>query len=301
VLLGVLMVACGAPRPDDHAGAAPEPADSPLVVFTVNYPLEYFAKRIAGDRAQVEFPAPPEVDPAFWSPDASIVSDYQRADLILRNGAGYAGWIDRVTLPASKLVDTSAGFRDDLIEVSDSVVHAHGPEGDHSHGQKAFTTWLDPTLAVEHARAIRDAMVMLKPEHELEFEERFQELRGDLEELDATLQRNLAAGAGLPVLASHPVYQYLERRYRLDLESVHFEPDEYPDEQSWNELEEILADHPARFMLWERQPTPETVRALLDLGIESVVFNPCSNAPVAGDFLTVMTGNARALERALSP
>ena len=35
---------------------------------------------------------------------------YQGADLILLNGATYAKWIDRVTLPASKLVDTSAAL-----------------------------------------------------------------------------------------------------------------------------------------------------------------------------------------------
>ena len=301
VLLSVLIVACGAPQPDDHAQPTSESTDPPLVVFTVNYPLAYFAKRIAGDRARIEFPAPADVDPAFWSPDASLVTDYQRADLILRNGAGYAGWIDRVTMPASKLVDTSASFRDDLIEVSDSVVHTHGPEGDHSHGQAAFTTWLDPTLAVEHARAIRDAMVKLRPEQEPEFEEGFEGLRRDLEQLDISLRRILPAGAGPPVLASHPVYQYLERRYGLDLESVHFEPDEYPDEQAWKDLEGILADHPAPLMLWEGQPTAETEQALLQLGVESVVFDPCGNAPGQGDFLTVMLGNSTELERALSP
>ena len=69
---------------------------------------------------------------------------------------------------------------------------------------------------------------------------------------------------------------------------MHFEPDEYPGEQAWTELEGILADHPARFMLWEGQPTDRTVKKLLDLGVESVVFDPCGNAPVKDDFLTVM-------------
>ncbi|MEA3275247.1 MAG: hypothetical protein U9Q81_08160, partial [Pseudomonadota bacterium] len=41
-------------------------ASERLVLYTVNYPLQYFAERIAGEHAQVVFPAPADVDPAFW-------------------------------------------------------------------------------------------------------------------------------------------------------------------------------------------------------------------------------------------
>jgi len=33
--------------------------------------------------------------------------------------------------------------------------HTHGPEGEHAHENLASTTWLDPILAVEQARAIQ--------------------------------------------------------------------------------------------------------------------------------------------------
>ena len=38
-------------------------------VYVVNYPLQYFTQRIAGNHVQVVFPAPPDEDPAFWKPD----------------------------------------------------------------------------------------------------------------------------------------------------------------------------------------------------------------------------------------
>ena len=81
-------------------------------MYVVNYPLKYFATRIAGDAAEVVFPAPPDEDPAFWKPDVETIASFQRADLILRNGASYARWADHATLPASKVVDTSTRFRD---------------------------------------------------------------------------------------------------------------------------------------------------------------------------------------------
>ncbi len=63
-------------------------ADTKLQIYTVNYPLAYFAERIAGDLAEIRFPAPPDVDPAFWMPGTDTIAAYQAADRILLNGAG---------------------------------------------------------------------------------------------------------------------------------------------------------------------------------------------------------------------
>jgi ABC-type Zn uptake system ZnuABC Zn-binding protein ZnuA len=63
-----------------------------LKVYVVNYPLQCFAERIGAGHVNVVFPAPADVDPAYWMPDAKTISDYQQADLILVNGANYAQW-----------------------------------------------------------------------------------------------------------------------------------------------------------------------------------------------------------------
>ena len=86
-----------------------------LTVYVVNYPLKYFAERIAGDQATVVFPAPSEGDPAYWMPDAKTITKYQQADLILLNGANCAKWVKKVSLPRSKMIDTSAKFKDRYI------------------------------------------------------------------------------------------------------------------------------------------------------------------------------------------
>ena len=133
------LLACGA---DERPAESVEVNRGLPTIFAVNYPLAYFAERIAGDTVEVVFPAPEDVDPAMWVPDVDTVAAFQRADLVLLNGAGYAAWIQRVTLSQSRLVDTSAAFADRLIPVKNDVTHSHGPAGDHSHAGKAFTTWL---------------------------------------------------------------------------------------------------------------------------------------------------------------
>ena len=273
----------------DTQAPAP-PANTGPTVYAVNYPLQYMARRIGGDVVDVLFPCPAGVDPADWRPDDATVEACQEADLILLNGADYARWTRAASLPPSRLVDTSASFRDDYIETERGLTHGHGPDGEHTHGRIAFTTWLDPVQAIAQASAIRDAFVSRWPEHSAGFEAGFESLRADLASLDDRLGPLLAA-ADRPVLFAQPVYQYLARRYGLDAVSFHWEPDEMPADDQW----QLVASQPATLMIWETQPDAAIARRLESLGITSVVFSPCANTPDDGDFLSVMEANLRNL------
>ncbi len=268
-----------------------------LIVYTVNYPLAYFAERIGGDAVEVVFPAPPDVDPAFWQPDVSTITAYQSADLVLLNGAGYARWIGTASLSRRRSVDTSAGFRDRYIADSEMVTHSHGPKGEHSHSKMAFTTWLDMLLAIEQARAVAVALRRHLPDRDSELTQRLTALETDLRMLD---QRLLALTASAPpMFASHPIYQYLAARYGLDLRSVHWEPRQAPDAMAWGEFHELQKSHPGKWMLWEAPPLAETRSKLDKLGVGSIVFTPCANRPTQGDWLSVMRTNVEHLELAL--
>ncbi len=259
-------------------GAVCAAAERPAV-YAVNYPLQYFAERIAGEHAEVVLPVPPGMNPAFWQPDAAAIADLQRADLILLNGAGYAKWLDRVTLPRRKLVNTSAGFRDSYIETTEAPTHSHGREGAHSHAGTAFTTWLDFAQAAEQAQAVQDALAQLLPAQVPALRNNLDGLKRDLHDLDRRLAAMVAREPHMPLLASHPVYQYLARRYGLELSSVLWEPDALPSPAEWQALVALRETHPADWMLWEAEPLPATRRRLEALGIRSAVFAPCGNRP----------------------
>lgn len=273
-------------------------AEGKPVIYTVNYPLQYFAERIAAGHAEVILPVPAGVDPAFWQPDAATVLAYQQADLVLLNGAGYAKWLSRVSLPRRKQVDTSAAFRDRYLQVAQGVTHSHGREGDHSHSGVAFTTWLDFSLAAEQARAIATALVQLRPEQAALFEANLEKLQQDLLALDRQMKELVSADPRKALLASHPVYQYMKHRYGMNLVSVMWEPDVLPDASAWAQLQSLARQHPAQWMLWEHEPMGETAARLGTLGVSSLVFNPCGNRPDDGDFLGVMQRNIHNLEQA---
>ena len=298
--LGIGLLACSPAQDESPAAAVAERADGQLSVYTVNYPLQYFAERVGGDDVAVRFPAPPGIDPAYWSPEPEEATAYQAADLVFRNGAGYAAWVDRTSLLRRRLIDTSAGFRDRLLTQDEEVIHTHGPDGGHSPSAVAFTTWLDPTLAIEHARAIAGALSRSRPDRADEFRRNFAVLANDLGALDRRLEKIAEGLGGGPLVFSHPVYQYLERRYALNGRSLHWEPDRLPDPEAWRELEALLATHPARLMIWEAPPAAETRRRLAALGLAVAVYAPGAQPPESGDWLEVMQANAAGLELALA-
>jgi zinc transport system substrate-binding protein len=286
----LLLAACGreaSPSVASKLGGKPQ-------VLVANYPLKYFADRIGGSTVEVVFPAPGDEDPAFWQPDDAAIAKFQSADVILMNGATYSKWAEKVTLPQSKLVDTSAAFKAQYIEIKADSTHSHGPGGEHSHSGTAFTTWLDLTQAVQQAEAVKTALAKFTPDAE----KNFAALKSDLEALDARL---IAVGkrlANAPLVASHPVYHYLARRYALNLQALLWEPETVPDDKAIEEFKAILAKHPAKWMIWEGDPAKESVAKLDAIGVKSVVFDPCGNVPDGGDFLSVMKANVEALEKA---
>ncbi|MGD8211170.1 MAG: zinc ABC transporter substrate-binding protein [Desulfobacterales bacterium] len=191
-----------------------------LKVYVVNYPLKYFAERIGGDQVRVKFPVPKDVDPAYWTPDLADISAFQKADLILLNGAGYSKWVAKVSLPRSKIVNTSRQFKDRYITTKEVMTHSHGVEGQHAHEALAFTTWLDLTLAARQAEAVAAAMGRKRPELQKTFQNNFKALAKDLNALDQDIQaivsqKNIDAldgiSSGLRLLCKALWVEYRER------------------------------------------------------------------------------------------
>ena len=268
-------------------------------VTVVNYPLYYFANRIGGDYIQLDYPIPEDVDPAYWIPDSVALELYQSADIIFANGANYAKWMQNVSLPASRIVNTSFSQKDNFITLQSSGTHSHGLEGEHEHTGYAFTTWLDFELALVQAEKVKDVLVKKLPEQKMQFIENFSSLKSELQQANKSMKEIGNQSGNQHFLGSHPVYQYLAKAYSMKIHSVHFEPNEMPSKKQWEELEHLLDNYPARIMLWEDEPLSEVLEILRSKGIQVVVFNPCGNKPENGDFITIMQENINSLSEAI--
>lgn len=297
IALALIVSSCSKNESSGNSAAAAKSGKP--VVQVANYPLKYFAQRIGGDAIEVKFGAPADEDPAFWQPSDEAVAGFQSADLILMNGATYSKWADKTTLPASKTVDTSAGFKSAFIEEKSAVTHSHGTGGEHSHNGIAFTTWIDFDQAIAQAKAVREGLSRVVPAAaSAKLDANLAALVGDLRKLDERMQAVGKRIGSQPVVASHPVYQYWARRYGINLKFVLWEPEEVPTDKQMEELKAVLAVHAAKWMVWEGEPAKESVEKIKAIGLQSVVFDPCGNTPESGDFMTVMDANIAGIEKA---
>ncbi len=296
IIAAVLAMGLGCSRKATPEAAPDSRHADSSAIYTVNYPLSYFAERMVPAGVQVVLPLPEGIDPAFWKPPAEAVREYQRASLILLNGAGYARWTRYATLPQTRIVVTAEGCRDQFLPSEEVGQHQHGPEGTHAHRGLAFTTWLDLRLAVCQAGRIRDALVERWPEEKMRISDKFESLERDLLDLDERMRQVGKVLGDQPLLASHPVYAYLADAYGLSIESLHLEPDQVPNDDDWKEIDTLLNQHRAQWMLWEAPPLEATEAGLVARGLTPVVFEPAAQKPSEGDFMTVMKANIDRLE-----
>lgn len=203
----------GAPKPREAVTVAEE-------VLAASYPVAYLAGRISGGIVPVICPVPPGEVLETWLPDRETLARFQRARVIIVNGAGLERWVTAVSLPRSRLTDTTREAGDRLIELTDAVVHSHGPGGDHEHRGTSGYTWLDPAMAAEQAETVARAMTRAFPEHTAAFAGNLAVLLTELAELDRFVAEITEKARGAALFADSPSYHYLAARLRVTVQVV---------------------------------------------------------------------------------
>jgi hypothetical protein len=297
--------------------------------------MEFFAQRIAGGLVRVESPLPQDEDPIFWKPAREVVERFQQADVIVINGADFERWIASAALPLSRICDASRGFKSEFITFQ-TTKHRHGSGGMHSHEGIDGHTWMDPNNAVRQAERIEEALTRRWPEHAKQFRDNGQKLKADLMTLDARFRELSPRIVGVGLIASHPAYNYIAKRYNWKITNIDLPPDLGADDSFSAKQTAALNDafravtgdangtrdgngstNRARgsLVLFEEQPSESAIKIMLAASnparvrVFPVVFAPVENRPAASDaqasaasppdFLSVMRENLGRLEDAL--
>jgi zinc transport system substrate-binding protein len=292
MLVGIGIISCQNSSGDKKENKS----NDKLKVFAVNYPLYYFAEQIGGDYIDLIYPIPNDIDPAYWEPSEQALGEIQEVDLIIDNGADYASWMEKVSLPTNKIVNTTKAIEDKLIELDITATHSHGADGEHVHYGYAFTTWLDFKIAALQAEAVLNALIKKIPQNEELYRTNFKSLQVDLQSLDNEMAEATKELPKMAFFASHPVYQYLGKAYGLNMISEHWEPGEDPSEEQWTDFLKRLEENPSNLMLWEGIPAESLQSKLIGLKVSSVMFDPCANIPSEGDFISIMKQNIQNLK-----
>ncbi len=319
LLSAVILVALtlGGCRGEVDPGADAE-AQLEDVVMTTFGPTTTFAARILGDVAPVVCPLPAGADPATWFPTRAVLERYQRARLVVVNGAGFERWVAHVSLAPSRLVDVSAGFADRWLR-HETTTHSHGTGGEHTHEGVDGHTWMDPGLARLQVAALRDALVRAWPGHEQGLAARATELDAEVAALGARLDALRPKWQAARVFSNHPAYGYLARRMGSPVTDLGLDPGQLSlSDAELARIASIASERGgsgAAVVLWESEPSPELARQLeTRLRLRAVVFSPgegmadgegtrervgAADDADRADFVGVMRANLARLEAAL--
>ncbi len=295
---------------------APQVKTPALKVYASIYPIYYFAQRIGGDRLALALVIPPGTDAHDFEPKAKLVGDMTTADLILYNGLGLEHWSENLftQLPDSVAkIETSKGIETHTIEeaVSGEVhEHEHADEAKdeegHDHTGLDPHIWLDPTKALQQATNIYEALKAADAEGAALYSENFEQLKKDIEALDATFQAELANFKRREIVVGHAAFGYLAERYNLKQIAISgISPLEEPSAAQLGELTHLVEDHKVTTIFYETLASTKFSEVLAaETGTKTAVLNPLEgltqeDIDSGQDFLSIMLKNLEAIKAAL--
>ncbi|TYR75150.1 ZinT/AdcA family metal-binding protein [Rossellomorea vietnamensis] len=313
--LSVLILgtaACG--NSNITSDEAASESNEELKVYTTVYPLQYFTEVIAGGAASVETILPPGSDPHNYEPTTDDMMKIAEADAFIYNGSGLELYAQKISEAVKsekvKLVEASTGI--ELTNHSHDHNHeeedAHKDEQDgHEHGDKDPHIWLDPIRSIEIADNIKETLIELMPEQEDAFNKNFDELKGNLEELDHKFHNEIESLPENKIIVSHAAYGYWEQAYGIEQIAVSgLSPENEPSQKELQNIIETAEEYGLQYVLFEQNVTPKVAEVVRkEIGAEALRIHNLSvlteeDINNEEDYFTLMQMNLETLSEVLS-
>lgn len=166
------------------------------------YPLYDFAKNVGGNKVNVTSMVPIGVEPHDWEPTTRQIQDLLSADVFVYNGAGIDRWTNDIHTKLK--VNTSEGL--DLLKDSTGNPDPH--------------TWIDPVMAKQQVKLIRDSLIKADPQNTDYYIDNAQLYTAKLNALDSKIKSELSTCTKTDFIAFHAAFSYFSNRYGLHQHSL---------------------------------------------------------------------------------
>ncbi len=196
-------------------------AGEPLRIVATTTDLRSLAEMVGGDRVRVTHIVPPNVEAENYQPKPQDLGRIREARLLLRVGADYDLWLDKLVAQAQRpeLRRGGAGYVDGSFAIAllDARSTQIGPAGGHAHGSGNPHYWLDPANAEIITGTILEALARNDPANARYYESERLAFLNRLSAKIAEWERKLAPAQGKPMIAYHNTWSYYARRFRLNI------------------------------------------------------------------------------------
>jgi zinc/manganese transport system substrate-binding protein len=197
------------------AAAQDKPASDKLKVIATFSILGDIVRNVGGDRIEVTMLVGPNGDAHVYSPTPSDAKKIADARLVVINGLGFEGWIERlVKASGSKapVVTASKGVKPRRMAGGHS--HGHG----HSHASNDPHAWQSVANVKVYATNIRDGLIAADPAGKPAYEANAAAYIAKLDALDKEVRDTVGKipAGRRKVITTHDAFGYFKDAYGLD-------------------------------------------------------------------------------------
>ncbi len=167
--------------------------------------------QIAGEKIELTCIVPIGGDPHIYEPTPKDVQLVAQADLIVRNGLTFEGWLNELienSGTSAKTITATDGITPIESQIYKNATDPHA--------------WMDASNALVYIDNIKEALVNMDPQNASFYSYNHETYRDKILKTDTYIKEQIAT---IPVekrilITSHDAFQYYGRRYSIRLESI---------------------------------------------------------------------------------
>ncbi len=184
----------------------------PLRVLASFSILADLVRQIGGPAVATECLVGPDEDTHIYDPRPKDLRALMAAGLLVRNGLGLEGWMDRLT--------GAAGYKGRVVVATDKVV----PRTMQEKGVIATDphAWQDPQNAILYAQAIAEGLIAADPANAPAYRDNLRAYSARIADTDAWIVATLAPvpPAQRRIITTHDAFGYYGARYGIEFLSA---------------------------------------------------------------------------------
>ena len=275
-------------------------ADDKVPVVASFSILGDIVQEIGGERVTVSTLVGANADAHVFQPAPQDAKRVAEAKLVVTNGLGFEGWIDRLI---------KASGRKPMVVVASKGISAIKSKDDHGHDGLDPHAWQDVGNAKRYATTIAAALAKIDPEGAADYAQREAAYQTKLDALDAEIKASIAA---IPVerrklITSHDAFGYFAKAYGMTMIAPQGVSTET--EASAKDVAKIIRQIKAEkipSMFLENVTDPRLIEQIsreTDIEIGGKLYSDALSAPdgLAGSYIAMMENNIREMKKALLP
>ena len=192
--------------------AAATATAAPLKVVASFSILGDLAREVGGERIELHTLVGPDGDAHVYQPTPADAKTIAQANLVIVNGLGFEGWIDRLI--------KSSGYRGSVVRASTGIKTLKLKHDEHGHGHDSDVdphAWQDLSNALYYVDNIAQALAKADPAGQGVYQANAAKYKQAIVALDGELKSafNSIAREKRKVVTTHDAFGYFSRAYGI--------------------------------------------------------------------------------------